>query len=39
MNTTLRTVSVALAAALISPSVLAASASVPGIDFHGYMSG
>lgn len=37
MNTTLRTVSVALAAALISPSVLAASASVPGIDFHGYM--
>ena len=37
MNTTLRTLSAALAAALISPSVFAASATLPGIDFHGYM--
>lgn len=36
MNTTLRTLSAALAAALISPSVFAASATLPGIDFHGY---
>ena len=35
MNTTIRSVSVALAAALASPSLLAAS-SVP-IDFHGYL--
>ncbi|NHV10583.1 maltoporin [Cronobacter turicensis] len=38
MNTTLRTVAVALAAALTSPCVLAASSSVP-IDFHGYLRG
>lgn len=37
MKTTLRTLSAALAAALISPSVFAASATLPGIDFHGYM--
>lgn len=37
MNTTLRTLSAALAAALISPSVFAASATLSGIDFHGYM--
>ena len=35
MNTTIRSVSVALAAALASPSLFAAS-SVP-IDFHGYL--
>lgn len=35
MNTTLRTLTIALAAALTSPSLLAAS-SVP-IDFHGYL--
>ncbi|CAI8734529.1 MULTISPECIES: maltoporin [Kosakonia] len=37
MNTTLRTLTLALAAALTSPSILAAS-SVP-IDFHGYLRG
>ncbi|UXY12581.1 maltoporin [Kosakonia sp. ML.JS2a] len=37
MNTTLRTLTLALAAALTSPSLLAAS-SVP-IDFHGYLRG
>ncbi len=33
MKTSLRTLSVALAAALVSPSVLA----IEKIDFHGYM--
>ncbi len=37
MNTTLRALSVALAAALIAPSAFAASAAIPTIDFHGYM--
>lgn len=37
MNTTLRTLTLALAAALTSPSLLAAT-SVP-IDFHGYLRG
>lgn len=37
MNTTLRALSVALAAALIAPSAFAATAAIPTIDFHGYM--
>jgi maltoporin len=34
MNTTLRALSVALAAALIAPSAFAATAAIPTIDFH-----
>ena len=37
MNTTLRALSAALAAALIAPSAFAATAAIPSIDFHGYM--
>ncbi len=37
MNTTLRALSTALAAALITPSAFAATAAIPTVDFHGYL--
>ena len=37
MNTTLRVLSTALAAALIAPSAFAATAAIPTVDFHGYL--